>query len=66
MEKISVDSGNQFRQAMSKMDQLVTESIKHGHFKMTVEGQIGKGKRREVIINAGKEYKYTIPVNELP
>ncbi len=66
MEKISVDSGNQFQQAMSKVDQLVIESIKHGHFKMTVKGQIGKGKRREVIVKTAREYKFNIPADELP
>lgn len=57
---------SQYELVMAKVNQVVVDSVKHGHFEISVRGQIGKGKRREVIINAGKEYKYTIPVNELP
>jgi len=61
-------SRNQFDEFSKALEQLTTESLRHGFFNFTVEGKIesGKNKRREVIIRAGKEHKFNIPFEDLP
>ena len=64
MEKqIKVD--NQLDQTINQVTSLLRKRVKHGYFKITINGQIGKGKKREVIISSGEEYKFNIPESDL-
>ena len=58
--------GPQFRQAFDRLIQIVLDGLRHGHFRCTITSGIGKGDRRELVIEAGKSHKFTIPENELP
>ncbi len=58
--------GNQLEKASSRISQLFKEMVGHGFFRFEVSGSIGKGGKRVVIITAGKDYKYTIPVEDIP
>ena len=58
--------GPQFREAFDCLLQIVREGLHHGHFRCTISSGIGKGSRRELVIEAGKSYKFTIPEDELP
>jgi hypothetical protein len=57
--------GGQMREALARLEQLVLDGLQHGHFRCTISSAIGNGKRRELVIEAGKSDKFTIPENEL-
>lgn len=69
-EKPAVDAeqlgGPQFCAALRFIDQIVRDELRHGYFTYTISSEIGKGSRRELVIEAGKSHKYAIPVDELP
>jgi hypothetical protein len=56
----------QIRAALARLEQVVLDGLQHGHFRCTVWSAIGKGNRRELVIEAGKSHKFTIPDDELP
>ena len=58
--------GPQFREAFDRLVQIVLDGLRHGHFRCAISGGIGKGNRRELVIEAGKSHKFTIPEEELP
>ena len=55
--------GPQLRQAL---DEIVLDGLSHGHFRATVSSTVGKENRRDLVIEAGKSHKFTIPKDELP
>ena len=59
-------SGPQLRTALNRLVQIVLDGLRHGHFRCMISGGIGKGNRRELVIEAGKSHKFTIPEEELP
>ena len=58
--------GPQFREAFDRLVQIVLDGLRHGHFRCAISSVIGKGNRRELVIEAGKSHKFTIPEDELP
>ncbi len=58
--------GPQFREALERIRQIVIDGLRHGHFRCAISSVIGKGNRRELVIEAGKSHKFTIPEDELP
>ena len=58
--------GPQFREALGRLIQIVLDGLRHGHFRCVISSAIGKGNRRELVIEAGKSHKFTIPEEELP
>lgn len=58
--------GPQLRGALDQIDLIVLEGLSHGHFRATLTSTVGKGNRRELVIEAGKSHKFTIPEDELP
>jgi hypothetical protein len=58
--------GPQFREALERIGQIVLDGLRHGHFRCTISGGIGKNNRRELVVEAGKSHKFTIPEDELP
>jgi hypothetical protein len=58
--------GPQIREALARLEQVVLDGLLHGHFRCTISSAIGKGNRRELVIEAGKSHKFTIPEGELP
>lgn len=60
------DGGPQFREARDRLIQTFVDGLRHGHFRYAISGNIGKGNRRELVIDAGKSHKFTIPDDELP
>ena len=57
---------NQFQEAERAVLRLLSNLIQHGYFKMEVTGAIIKQGKREVTIEAGKSYRFIIPVEDLP
>jgi len=58
--------GPQFREALERLSQIVLDGLRHGHFRCAIASVIGKGSRRELVIEAGKSHKFTILEEELP
>jgi hypothetical protein len=58
--------GPQFREVIDRLIQVVLDGLRHGHFRCVLSSAIGKGNRREIVIEAGKSHKFTIPEEELP
>jgi len=52
--------------AMESIKAIVLEGLAHGFFEVRIQGEIGKNQRRELLIQAGKSHKFTIPVEDLP
>lgn len=55
----------QLGEALDTITDVVLDGLRHGHFRCAISSQIGNKKRREVVIEAGKSHKFTIPENEL-
>jgi hypothetical protein len=51
---------------MDRLLEIFLEGLRHGHFRFAISSSIGKGNRREVLIEAGKSHKFTIPEDEMP
>jgi hypothetical protein len=58
--------GPQLREALERIGEVVLDGLRHGHFRCSISSEIGKGKRRDLVIEAGKSHKFTIPEEELP
>ena len=63
---VSKAGGPQFREASERLNQIFAEGLRHGHFRCSISSVIGKANRRELVIEAGKSHKFTIPEEELP
>jgi hypothetical protein len=58
--------GAQLREALDRIGHIVLDGLRHGHFRCAISSTIGKNNRRELVIEAGKSHKFTIPEHELP
>ena len=58
--------GPQLREALDRLDRILLDGLCHGHFRCTIASVIGKNNRRDLVIEAGKSYKFTIPEEDLP
>lgn len=59
------NSAPQLREALDQINQIVLDGLRHGHFRATISSVMGKGNRRDLVIEAGKSHKFTIPMEEL-
>lgn len=62
----ALTSGPQLRQALDQIGRIVLDGLSHGYFRCTISSGIGRNNRRDVVIEAGKSHKFTIPEDELP
>jgi hypothetical protein len=53
--------GTQYCVALDRLFQIVLEGLRHGHFRCAISSSIGKGNRRELVIEAGKSHKVLHP-----
>jgi hypothetical protein len=65
-KNVGQSGGPQFREAFDRLVQVFLDGLRHGHFRCAISSAIGKGNRREIVIEAGKSHKFTIPEEELP
>ena len=57
--------GPQVLEALRRIEEIVMDGLKHGFFRFTIASEIGRGKNRDLVIEAGKSEKFTIPEDEL-
>ena len=55
----------QVREALDRLEGLVVDGLKHGFFRCSIACETLNGKRH-VVIEAGKNHKFTIPEHEVP
>ena len=58
--------GRQLREALARIEGLIVEGLCHGFFEYSIACEVGKDRRRKLVIRAGKSHKFTIPEDELP
>ena len=56
----SNEANSSFTDLIHRVTDVLREGVKHGHFDLNVQGEIGNGCVRHVIITAGKRYKFHI------
>lgn len=57
--------GSQLSEALECLQQVLLDGLRHGHFRCTIISSVEKGNRRDLVIEAGKSHKFTIPEQEL-
>ena len=65
MQKPPICETNVLATAIAKIESEVREGVSHGHFDLAISCKIGNGGKRELLVKAGKNYKYLIPEDEL-
>jgi hypothetical protein len=58
--------GEQTREAFECIESLLLDGLQHGFFEISINCWLATGKKRELIIKAGKSYQFRIPENEIP
>ena len=41
------------------------DGVHHGHFDLSISGRHGRGDNLEVIVKAGKHYRFLIPISSI-
>ena len=52
-------AGRNSATCLTELLQVVLDGLRHGHFRCAISSVIGKGNRREIVIEAGKSHKFT-------
>ena len=58
--------GLQAREAINRLIDVVLKGLRHGHFRCAITSAIVKNNKRDLVIEAGKSHKFTIPEDDLP
>jgi hypothetical protein len=56
----------QLAEALAHLENVVVEGLNHGFFEYTITCEIANGRKRHLMIRAGKAHKFTIPEEDLP
>ena len=54
------------RTVLDRIEGFVVDGLRHGFFEYSLVCEIGKDGRRQLVIQAGKSHKFTIPEDEVP
>lgn len=55
----------QAHEALRRIEALVIDGLRHGHFEYTLACEIGSGGKRQLVIRAGKSHKFLIAPEEI-
>jgi hypothetical protein len=58
--------GRQLREALDRIERLLVDGLRHGFFEYSIACDVGKDRRRQLVVRAGKNHKFTIPEDDLP
>lgn len=56
---------SQLSEALASLERLVVDGLQHGFFEYSISCETAHGRKRHLVIRAGKSHKFTIPENEL-
>ena len=51
--------------ALARLQEIVLDGLRHGFFDCSVSCELVQGKKRRLVIRAGKSHQFTIPEDEL-
>ena len=57
--------GGQLRKALDHVEQIIVDGLRHGFFEYAISCEVVHGRKRQLVIRAGKSHKFTIPEDEL-
>ena len=60
-----IANGSQLDKAIAKVISELYEGLRHGFFEYRLHGEIVNGRKRQLVVEAGKKYKFTILEEEL-
>ena len=52
--------------ALAQLCEIVEDGLRHGFFECAVKCEIVQGRKRRLVISAGKSHQFTIAEHELP
>ena len=55
-----------FELALVQLREILEDGFRHGFFECVVSGEIVPGKKRRLVIKAGKSFQFTIGEHDLP
>ncbi len=61
----SQTTGSELSAAISRIHMEIVGGLQHGFFSFKVTGEIINGKKRKVIVEAGKKYQFVIPEEDV-
>ena len=56
----------QLADALAHLETVVMEGLRHGFFDYSITCELGSGRKRHLVVRAGKAHKFTIPEEDLP
>jgi hypothetical protein len=56
----------QVARALALLERIIIDGLQHGFFDYSIVCEMDKGRKRHLVIRAGKSHKYTIHEDELP
>jgi len=62
----SETAGYEFTKLMEKLRMILIDGIEHGFFNAEISVTTTQQGRRQILISAGKSFKYTIKTDDLP
>ncbi len=62
---IATNNKSVLDEALERLTREVCDGLRHGHFELTIIGEIVKGRKRGLTIKAGKSHRFTIPQEEI-
>jgi hypothetical protein len=62
---VGIAADGECMRALKKLQQVVIEGLKHGHFEYSVVCDIIKGRKRRLVIKAGVSHQFIIPLEEI-
>ena len=59
------DNTSELDRARTRLWAIVEDGLRHGFFECTVSSEVVNGKKRRLMIKAGKSHQFTIPEDDL-
>ena len=59
------DDGSSLELALARLREIVLDGLRHGFFDCAVTCEVVNGKKRRLVIKAGKSHRFVIPEDEL-
>ena len=66
MPTVEQDRLQTLEAALDLLREIVLDGLRHGFFECAVSSEVVNGKKRRLIIRAGKSHQFTIAEDELP
>lgn len=66
VQAMTTDNDDILEVVLARLREIVEDGLRHGFFECAVSCEVVTGKKRRLIIKAGKSHQFTIAENELP